>query len=222
MKSELCGESQLLESRHQCQIYAGPPSRQLPALAVTIQRKLEEGYRCLYLNSRPMVTGIRSSLAALGMDVGHEVAQARLILSSEPVTSVGGGFDVDRMLSMLENALDQALNDGYKGLWAAGDMTWEFGHEKNFVKLLEYEHRLEDLFCRRPELCGICQYHQDTLPPEVARQGLLTHRTIFINETLSRMNPHYVRPELSNAQMTQNPQIDQMIVALCQAPDMKS
>ncbi len=87
------------ESRDQCQIYAGSPSRQLPAMAVTIQRRLEEGYRCLYLNSRPMVTGIRSALAALGMDVGCEVAKARLVLSSEPVTTASGGFDVDLMLS---------------------------------------------------------------------------------------------------------------------------
>ncbi len=35
------------------------------------------------------------------------------------------------MLHKLEDALDQALSDGYKGLWATGDMTWEFGSEKN-------------------------------------------------------------------------------------------
>ncbi len=114
------------------------------------------------------------------------------------------------------------MDDGYKGFWAAGDMTREFGHERNFTKLMEYEHRLEDLFGRRSELCGICQYHQDTLPPEVARQGLLAHRSVFINETLSRMNPHYVRPELLNAQMALNPQIDKMILTLCHPPNAES
>lgn len=67
-----------------------------------------------------MVAGMRSYLAATGMDVA--------------------------------NALDQALDDGYIGLWVTGDMTWEFGPEKNFAKLLEYEWRLEELFHRRPEL----------------------------------------------------------------------
>ena len=59
------------------------------------------------------------------------------------------------------------------------------------AKLLEYEGKLEDLFRRQPSFCGICQYHVETLPPEAVRQGLLTHPSIFINQTLSRVNPHY-------------------------------
>ncbi len=59
-----------------------------------IQRKLKEGYRCMYLNSRPMVAGIRSRLSAIGIDVAYEMAKGRLILSSEPITSANGDFDV--------------------------------------------------------------------------------------------------------------------------------
>jgi len=191
-------------------------------LAATIRQKLGEGCRCLYLNSPAMVAGLRSCLAATGIDVGCEVAKARLVLSSEPVTTPDGGFDVDSMLHTLEEALDQALNDGFKGLWAAGDMTWEFGSEKNFAKLMEYEHRLEAIFCRRLELYGICQYHQDTLPREVTQQGLLTHRTIFINETLSRLNPHYVSAELASDQRASDAELDEAIAGLGQLQNAKS
>jgi len=180
--------------RHQCLIYDGPPSQQLPAIAATIKQKLEEGHRCLYLNSRPMVAGLRSCLATIGLDVESELAKNRLILSSEPIVSADGGLDVDLLLQKLEDTLDQALKDGYQGLWATGDMTWEFGSEKNFHKLMEYEYRLEALFHRRKELHGICQYHQDTLPREASKQALRTHPTLFINETLSRLNPNYVPP----------------------------
>jgi DcmR-like sensory protein len=209
------------ESRHQCMIYEGAPSQKLPMLTAMIRQKLDEGYRCLYLNSAPMVAGVRSYLAATGTDVANEIAKARLVLSSEPTTP-GGGFDVDRMLFKLEDALDQALNDGYKGLWATGDITWEFGPEKDFSRLLEYEWRLEELFRKRPELCGICQYHRDTLPREAMRQGLLTHHTIFINETLSHINPHYTESGLSARQKATNPEMDEIVTALCQAEDMKS
>jgi hypothetical protein len=208
--------------RHQCLIYNGSPSQQLPALAAAIQQKLDEGLRCLYLNSRPMVTGLRSCLAARGVDVGYEVAKARLILSSEPMISADGDFEVGLMLEKLEGALDQALNDGYQGLFATGDMTWEFGSEKNFAKLMESEYRLEELFSRRQELYGICQYHQDTLPREVTRRGLLTHRMIFINETLARINPHYVPFEQSNMQLAMNPDLDEMVTAVCQLPHTKT
>ena len=49
--------------------------------------------------------------------------------------------------------------------------------------------RLEELFQKHPTLFGICQYHTDTLPPETVRQGMFTHKTMFVNETLSRAYP---------------------------------
>lgn len=202
-------------SRHQCMIYDGPPSQKLPLVALIIQKKLDEGYRCLYMNSAPMVAGMRSCLAALNIDVVYEIAEARLVLSSEPVASLQKEFDVDEMLARLEDALDQALEDGYKGLFATGDMTWEFGPGKNFEKLLEYESRLELMFRKRKELSGICQYHRDTLPHNVMKQGLQMHPAVFISETLSVLNPHYTTSRLSATQMAMNPKLDDMLEAIC-------
>ncbi len=211
-----------VECRHRCLIYEGAPSKQLPALAATIQRKLHEGHRCLYLNSRPMVAGMRLYLSATGMDVGYELAKASLVLSSELVTSADGGFDIELMLHKLEDALDQALSDGYKGLWATGDMTWEFGAEKNFDKLLEYEQGLEGLMQKRPELSGICQYHHDTLPREAMRQGLLAHKRIFVNETLSLINLHHISSKIPGDQAASHSELDERVAELCQLQELKS
>jgi hypothetical protein len=70
-------------SRHQCLIYEGAPSRHLPAVAAATLDKLQQNYRCLYLNSPPMVAGMRSYLAAAGVDVAHEVGKASLVLSAK-------------------------------------------------------------------------------------------------------------------------------------------
>ena len=200
-------------SRHQCMIYGGAPSLKLPMLAAIIQRKLDDGYRCLYLNSGPMVAGMRSTLSAAGIDVALEIARARLVLSSEPVS--GKEFNSEAMLHKLEDSLNQAIDDGYKGLWASGDMTWEFGPGKDFSKLMEYELGLEEMFRRRTELCGICQYHHDTLPGDVMRQSLLVHPGIVINETLTRINPHYLRSSWP-AELKMNNELDEMIASLCE------
>jgi hypothetical protein len=178
--------------RHQCLIYDGSPSRQLPALAALIRQKLGENYRCVFLNSPPMVAGIRSSLAAAGLDVALEMERGSLVLSSDRDHLVSGRFDPDRMMAMLSDALAQARRDGYQGLWATGDMTWEFGPQSNFVKLFEYECLLEDFFRNHPGLSGVCQYHADTLPHDALRQGLASHPAVFINESLARINPHYL------------------------------
>ncbi len=201
------------ESRHQCMIYEGSPSHKLPALAAIIKRKLEEGYRCLYLNSAPMVAGMRSTLFSMGVDVTAEIAKARLILSAEPV-SPNGGFNSRAMLATLEASIDQAIHDGYKGLWASGDMTWEFGPTKDFSKLMEYELGLEELFSKRKELCGICQYHKDSMPEDALRQSLLVHPGIVINDTLSRINPHYLKSSWP-VDLNISQKIDETITELC-------
>jgi hypothetical protein len=180
--------------RHQCLVYEGAPSLQLPALARVVNGKLHDNYRCLYLNTRPMVAGMLSYLAATGVDVTHETARGSLVLVSEQQHLVNGSFDVQRMMGTLETALDQALTDGYAGLLATGDMSWEMGPEKNFSKLLDYEWQLEEFFQTHPQLGGICQYRADALPREAIRQGLIAHPTIFLNATLSKLNPHYTPP----------------------------
>jgi hypothetical protein len=138
-----------------------------------------------------MVAGIRSYLAADGLDVALEVSNGSLVLSSQPTHLVDGVFDVGRMLAMLADAVDDALAQGYAGLWATGDMTWELGSEKNFEKLMEYECGLEEMIRDRPALGGICQYDRDTLPDDALYVAVSKHRGIYLSGTLSRVNPFY-------------------------------
>jgi len=197
--------------RHQCLIYKGAPSRQLPAQAAMIREKLRQNYRCMYLNSPPMVAGIRSNLWAHGVDVDAVTATGALVLSSERSHLVDGRFDADRMMQLLETAFEEAMRAGHAGLWATGDMTWEMGPNRDFMKLVEYEWRLEKFFQQHPEMCGICQYHEDTLPREVLRQGLVVHPSIFVSETLQLVNLQYVHAAEYNPAAVQHPDVDAAI-----------
>ena len=84
--------------RHQCLIYKGSPAPHLPGLTTLIQQKLNENYRCLYLNSPAMVAGMRSHLFAAGTDVPKEIMKGSLVLSAESTHLVDGRFNIDRML----------------------------------------------------------------------------------------------------------------------------
>ena len=205
--------------RHECLIHDGPPSRHLPALAAAAKTKLNDGYRCLYLNSPVMVAGMRSYLAASGLDVAYEVARASLVLSSDQSHLTARRFDVARMMAKLEDAVNQALDDGFRGLWATGDMAWEFGPEADFSKLFEYEWRLEEFFRRQPAISGICQYHCDTLPEIAMQQGVAMHPSIFLNETLSRINPNYLRNESFASVIKENPALQLAVTQLCRMHD---
>jgi MEDS: MEthanogen/methylotroph, DcmR Sensory domain len=193
-------------------IYEGSPAKHLRALAAIIVENLKNNKRCLYLNSPTMVAGIRSYLGAAGLDLARELERGGLVLSSDQSHLVDGQFDSSRMLALLEDAINEALRDGFNGLWATGDMTWEFGNEKNFVKLLDYERGLEQLFEKHASLSGVCQYHTDALPIGVVEQGLHVHKGIFVSETLSRINPYFLSHEaLAGRPKTSENQLKQMI-----------
>src|SRR5690242_8849391 len=131
-------------AQHQCHIYDGSPSETLPVMAAMIERKLREDIRCMYLNSPPMITGLKFYLTSAGINLDQEIEKGSLVLSSDREHLAGGGFDADFMLGMLEHAVDEAERDGYRGLWATGDMTWELGSaQQSIIDILDYEWRLE-------------------------------------------------------------------------------
>ena len=198
--------------RHRCLIYEGSPSKQLPALVSVIREKLQQNIRCLYLNSPAMVAGMRSYLAAAGVDVAIETERGSLILTSEQNLVNGYLFDPKQMIDGLRAALGSALHDGFKGLWATGDMAWEFGPQNDFSRLLEYEWRLEEFLARNPQMSGVCQYRADILPRAAMRQGLLSHSGIFINETLSLVNPQFHTETSPDA--AESPELDSVVNSL--------
>jgi hypothetical protein len=91
--------------------------------------------------------------------------------------------------------VDDAVEEGFQGLCATGDMKWELGSEKNFDQLLEYEALLEQALRDKP-IRGICQYHCDVLPAKAAYDALVTHRRAYIGAMLNRDNLYYIPPEL--------------------------
>jgi MEDS: MEthanogen/methylotroph, DcmR Sensory domain len=159
-----------------------------------------------------MVVEMQNHLEAANVDVAHETARASLVLSSaQHHLAPGGRFDVDCMLSSLKTAVDRALHDGYRGLWASGDMIWEFGPQNDFSRLLEYEWRLEEFFHQCKEIIGVCQYRADMLPRAVMRHGLHSHHSIFVSDKHSIRNPRYLRRDAFTPEAAENPELDRFI-----------
>jgi len=177
--------------RHRCLVYTGPQTKQLARLAAAMLAHLKANYRCLCLNSPLMVDGMRAYLTAAGLNVAEEEFKRRLLLSCDQKHLQNGVFDPEYMIEQLRSACEEAVADGHVGLWATGDMAWEFGPDKDFSKLLEYERALERLFETHPMLRGVCQYHADILPAHAVNAAAISHPTLFVNETLSKLNPQY-------------------------------
>jgi signal transduction histidine kinase len=156
---------------------------------------LKENWRCLYLGSPEDVDMIDSALSAKGVDTTREKDRQALVLSSDRSHLVDGRFDPDAMVDGLSTSIDAALDDGFRGLCATGDMRWELGADENFERLLEYEARLEQVFREKP-LRGICQYHRGLVPAQALQDALVTHRSTYLGDVLNQDNLFYVPPEV--------------------------
>jgi signal transduction histidine kinase len=182
-------------SRHKCLIYEGQPSQQLSVVVPLLIGGLEDNWRCLYLGSPEMLEMADAALKNNGIDTETEARRRALIFSSDRRHLSGGKFDPGKMIDGLCDLIDGAVQDGFQGLCATGDMRWELGEDRNFDQLLDYEARLEQVFREKP-LRGICQYHRDVVPAQAIRDALLTHRSAYIGDTLNRENWFYIPPEL--------------------------
>lgn len=138
---------------------------------------------------------VDGALRQRGVDTTSEMKRGALLLSSERSHLINGSFDVQAMINGLCELIDDAVHDGFQGLYATGDMRWELGPDKNFDLLLEYEALLEKVFREKP-LLGICQYHRDAIPAQTLKDALVTHRSTYIGDTLNRDNLFYMPPEV--------------------------
>lgn len=191
-------------SHHQCLIYEGSPAQQFPALASILDRKMKENYRCLYWASPSMASDFRSFLIAQGIDVERETARGTLLFTSGQDHLLDGRqFDAKSTVQMLATMLEQSLRDGYEGFWGTGDIAWEFGPNRDFSKLVEYENQLDNYFSQNANIGGVCQYCADTLPRDVVRKGLLTHPRLIVDESSSLASFWY-----SPVTSLQNPELE--------------
>lgn len=178
-------------ARHRCMIYADPPEQQIPYIASLLLAELQNRSRCVYLNNPDMVASFRACLTNAGLNVDAQITKGTLVLSSDRPHLAAGRFDAARMLDGLATLIHDARADGFERLWVTGDMTWEFGDRSNFKELLAYERGLEQLFQQHPMLHGVCQYRQETLPTSSLRDALCAHQSVYLNQTLFRLNPYF-------------------------------
>src|SRR5579863_7899203 len=182
-------------SRHKCLIYDGDATQQLPVVVPFLKEGLLNNWRCLYLGKPETLLMLEGALRKAGIDTTAEMKRGALLFSSDRHHLVNGAFDARAMVSGLSDLIDGAVQEGFRGLCATGDMKWELGPEKNFDRLVEYEALLEQLFREKP-LLGLCQYHRAVIPARTIRDALLTHRCTYIGDTLNRDNLFYMPPEV--------------------------
>ncbi len=185
---------------HVCTLFSSP-EEQLSAAIEYIQQGLNRHERCLYVCGEQTPDEFRAALTAAGVDTAQEEAKGALILLTKETGHLeGGSFSPSRMISMLRNALEDALKNGFEGLCAAGDMTWLLDDAPGTEQIAEYEALLNH-FYRHNRALGLCQYNRRRLPAATLDHGLATHPTVRIAGPILLTNPFYELPELAQSRV---------------------
>jgi hypothetical protein len=131
-----------------------------------------------------------------GVDAdAEEERRALLLLTKEQAHLSGGSFDSERMLRMLSQTLEDALNDGFVGLRTCGDMTWLLDGAPGQSQVVEYEALVTELF-RSVRALGMCQYDRSRLPADIIDHALATHGTVVL-DGMHVMNPFAKPPSVA-------------------------
>jgi hypothetical protein len=178
---------------HVCLLYS-TREEQMAAAVEYIRGGLARGERCLYVVGEHSLDEFRDGLRQGGIDVDAEQARGALILITKHEGHLSGGFfDPDKMINMLHAAVEDTLKSGFKGLCAAGDMSWLLDEAEGSDRIAEYEARLNEFY---PSSCalGLCLYNLDRLPAATLDHGLATHPHVRIGGNILLDNPFYEPP----------------------------
>ena len=178
------------QGEHICTLY-DTPEEQLRVAAGYIAEGLLNGERCLYVaQPREALERFRSCLGALAVDVAAaEASTALKVLPTGAAHLVDGHFDCERMLAMLNSAVEDALDAGFKGLRTCGDMSWLLDDPPGAEQVVEYEGLLNGLFPSVRAL-GMCQYDRSRLPAGLLDCAVSTHTSVAIDGA-HKPNPFY-------------------------------
>jgi two-component system, cell cycle sensor histidine kinase and response regulator CckA len=142
---------------HACALFESDEERDASILA-WVSAGLERGDKLLcILDGWPQVEFI-ATLEGAGLDVAPALSRGQIeIIGADQTYLRDGVFDADRMIRELEQALDQALAQGYPALRVFGEMSWVLRCWTGVGQLVEYEASVADLFEGQP-LLALCLY----------------------------------------------------------------
>jgi hypothetical protein len=185
---------QYQQGDHVCTLYS-TRDEQMAAAVAYIRGGLARGERCLYVVCEHSPDEFREGLRAAGIDVEKEEGRGALLLLTKHDGHLNGGcFDPDKMIHMLHAAVKDALDAGFAGLCAAGDMSWLLDEAQGSERIAEYEARLNEFYPSSRAL-GLCLYNRTKLPAATLDHSLATHPHVRIEEDILLSNPFYERPD---------------------------
>lgn len=139
---------------------------------------LRGGERCVYIANENTVPDVLAEFQRAGIDIGKTTAAAALsVVTKHDAYLRHGIFEPERMILDFDRDVRVALQAGFTGLRATGEMTWALDLPSALGRLCEYESAL--LTHWPGQLTGLCQYNETLFPATLVEKLTQCHCTVL-------------------------------------------
>jgi len=183
----------LQTGEHLCCLYASEEEHRA-LLSPFIRQGLERYEKVVYMVDDHTAEQILSYLDADGVGVDPYLNRRQLtVLSSDESYLLGGVFDPERMVARLRSETERAVEEGYKALRVAVEMSWALKGLPGSERIIEYEAKLYT-FYPGSRCLAICQYDRRKFYAGVLLEVLATHPLAVIGTEVYE-NFYYMPPQ---------------------------
>jgi hypothetical protein len=161
----------------------------------------------LYIADDRVVKEVEDALQAEGVNVRQQQLRGALhLMMSRDAHLRGTRFESEAMLQFLNDAVERALDEGFTGLRAAGEMTWILAGAPGTEKAMEYEALMNE-FYPGSHAIGMCLYHRSRMPASILHGSLHTHPCVCTDSRIHD-NPYYQPPDVFFGRASERAQFD--------------
>ena len=185
--------ARLQQGDHIC-FYYESAADQWTAVGAYIRQGLRRRERCLYIADDRNADEVVAGLIRARIDVERERKRGSLVLLTASEAHIKNGrFNAEAMLRLLNDAVEQALDDGFTGLRAAGEMTWMLLKAPGTHQAMAYEALMNEFYPKNRAL-GLCLYDRSRFDGTILCDSLRTHPRIMSSSAGLAANPFYEPP----------------------------
>jgi hypothetical protein len=190
MATTVCGH-RLDHAAHICAFFDSE-REEYDCLLPYFQEGLDQGEQLVSIRD---ATSHRDHLRRLeegGLPVAGAMSDSRFkLMASEETYLKDECFEVERMFSMLKDALDDGERR-FGRVRTCGEMSWAVRHLTGTDQLMEYEARVNTLLPHH-DCTLMCVYDVNKFSGRVLMDALSTHPQVIVNGQLIQ-NQYYVEP----------------------------
>jgi len=184
--------AQLEQSRHVCAFF-NSEEEEYRVLLPFIKDGLDCGHKAIHIVSPDRQQRHIARLAAAGIDAAQEQRAGQLELRSTIEAYLRDGrFDQDRMLQTFKRIASGSGDGLYPLSRIVCQMDWASQHPSCINDLIEFEARVNDLWCRHDDVT-ICVYDLAKFSGDTVIDVMRTHPMVIVGGILQR-NPFFVPP----------------------------